>query len=356
MTSDQKWMRRALELAARGQGRTSPNPAVGCVVVSHGRVVGEGFHPRAGAAHAEVFALEQAGASARGADLYVTLEPCCHWGRTPPCSDRIVAAGVSRVVAAMVDPDARVAGGGIERLRAAGVAVEVGCLEAQARELNAPFITARTLGRPFFLLKYAMTLDGRLHAASGDARWVSGETSRNRAHQLRDQLDAVLVGAGTVVADDPQLTCRIPGGRDPLRVVVDPRARIPSTARVLGAGCLVAVGPGAPLAAVRAFERRGSEVVRLPDAAGGYIDLQALARELLRRDVLGVLAEGGPTLLALLADAGLCDRVVCFLAAKLVAGRATMAEALVADGLEAERVGEDWMLTARGPFVVHGAD
>jgi diaminohydroxyphosphoribosylaminopyrimidine deaminase/5-amino-6-(5-phosphoribosylamino)uracil reductase len=353
--ADERWMRAALQLAARGRGRTSPNPAVGCVVVAGGAVVGQGFHPRAGEPHAEVFALDAAGERARGATLYVTLEPCCHHGRTPPCTERILAAGVARVVAAMTDPDPRVSGGGVERLRAAGVEVEVGCLEAEARELNAPYVTARTLGRPFFLLKYAMTLDGRLHAASGDARWVSGEESRRRAHGLRDWMDAVLVGAGTVLADDPQLTCRIPGGRDPLRVIADTRARTPASARALGRGCLVAVGPDAPAAAVRAMERTGAEVVRLPTGEGGHIDLRALAAELLGRGALGVLAEGGPTLLAALADAGLCDRVVCFLAPKLIGGKATMGEALEADRLDGEPAGEDWMLTARGPFGVHGA-
>src|SRR3954451_1208374 len=222
-------MPRALELAERGRGHVEPNPLVGAVIVRDGRVVGEGWHQRYGEAHAEVHALAAAGAAARGATLYVTLEPCCHHGKTPPCTDAVLRAGVGRVVASMLDPNPLVAGKGAERLRAAGVAVEIGVGEAEARRLNAPYLKLLRTGRPYVHLKWAMTLDGKICTRTGDSKWISNEASRRRVHELRGRVDAILVGVGTALADDPQLTARPRGPRTATRIVLDSRGRLPPT-------------------------------------------------------------------------------------------------------------------------------
>ena len=228
-----KYMRRALVLARKGIGKTGPNPAVGCVIVKDGVVVGEGWHKRAGTPHAEVHALTRAAERARNADVYVTLEPCAHFGKTPPCADALISAGVARVFAGMVDPNPRVMGQGLERLRSAGIETVAGILEDECRTVNGPFIKHVTTGMPFVVLKSALTLDGKIATAAGDARWITNEKSRAYVHKLRSQVDAIMVGVGTVIADNPQLTSRIAGGRDPLRVVVDSTLRIPLDARLL---------------------------------------------------------------------------------------------------------------------------
>jgi diaminohydroxyphosphoribosylaminopyrimidine deaminase/5-amino-6-(5-phosphoribosylamino)uracil reductase len=304
-------MQLALRLAARAAGRTAPNPMVGAVLVRDGRVVGTGYHRAAGQPHAEVEALRAAGPLAAGATLYVTLEPCCHHGRTPPCTEALIAAGVAKVVAAMVDPDPRVAGRGLERLRAAGVEVEVGDHEAEARRLNRWYITSRTLGRPRVLYKWAATLDGAVARAAPGGLWLSSEASRREVHRLRDRLDAVVVGVGTVLADNPRLTVRAVRGRDPLRVVADRQARTPPDARVLPA--LVCVGPQAPEERVRALRAAGAEVVCAPTPAD-------ILRELHARGCLGVLLEGGPRLAAAFLEAGLIDEVAAVLAPGLLGG------------------------------------
>src|SRR6266566_3686691 len=227
--SDEFWMRWALELAERGRGYVEPNPLVGAVLVRDGRVVGEGWHRRHGEAHAEVNALAEAGAAARGATLYVTLEPCCHHGKTPPCTDAVLRAGIRRVVAAMADPFPRVAGQGTALLQAAAVAVEVGLGEAEARRLNAPYLKLLTTGRPYVHAKWAMTLDGKIATRTGDSKWISGEMSRRHTHELRGRMDAIIVGIGTVLADNPILTVRPPGPRVPIRIVLDSRGRLPKT-------------------------------------------------------------------------------------------------------------------------------
>lgn len=335
-------MARALRLAARAAGRTAPNPMVGAVLVRDGAVVGEGYHHRAGEPHAEVLALRAAGPRARGATLYVTLEPCCHRGRTPPCTDALIAAGISRVCAAMADPDMRVAGEGFRRLRAAGIAVEVGDHEAEARHLNRWYVTSRTLGRPRVLYKWAAGLDGG--AAPEPARTVplSSEASRREVHRWRARLDAVLVGAGTVLADDPRLTVRAVRGRDPLRVVADRRARIPPEARVLPA--LVCVGPEAPDERRRALERAGAELVEASTP-------EAILASLHARGVLGVLLEGGPTLAAGFLRAGLVDEVAAVVAPCLLGGgRPAFAgpggpPLPLPQGVRARRVGPDLWLS-----------
>ena len=229
----EKMMRRALVLARKGVGRTSPNPAVGCVIVRNGSIVGEGWHRKAGTPHAEIHALSMAGELSRGADIYVTLEPCSHFGKTPPCADTLIEAGVGRVFAGMVDPNPQVSGSGMEKLRSAGIDAIAGLLENECRTVNEPFIKHVTTGLPFVVLKSALTMDGKSATASGDARWITSERSRHYVHRIRSQVDAIMVGVGTVIADDPELTCRIAGGRDPLRVVVDSMLRISPAARIL---------------------------------------------------------------------------------------------------------------------------
>lgn len=320
--ADERWMARALALAARGLGRTWPNPPVGAVLVRDGRVVGEGFHARAGAPHAEIEALRRAGARARGATLYVTLEPCTHWGRTPPCVDALLPLGLRRVVVAMADPNPRVRGRGVRALRRARVPVVVGPGEALARVLTAGYASWVLRRRPLVTLKLATTLDGRIAARTGAARWITSAPARALAHGLRDVSDAVLVGAGTVRADDPRLTCRLPGGRDPLRVVLaGPALDLPPRARVLAGGppTLVIVPRGAAPARVAALRRRGVEVMLLPGRRG-RVPFDVVARALGERGLTSVLVEGGGAVAAAALDARVADRLILFLAPTLLGG------------------------------------
>lgn len=319
-------MKRALALARRG--RTSPNPMVGAVVVRHGRIVGEGFHPRAGESHAEVFALQAAGDLARGADLYVTLEPCCHHGKTGPCTEAIIAAGIRKVYAAMVDPNPQVAGKGIEALRAAGIEVEVGLLESEAQELNRGFVRRVTCGRPFVLWKAAMTLDGKIATRTGDSRWVSGESSRRYAHRLRAESDAIMVGIGTVLADDPSLTNRQDAKNakniknQPIRIVVDSEGRVPADAKVLSgeAPTIIVTKQGAPEANLRKLRSAGARILGIHDNEG-RIDLRCLLAELGKMGIHNLLLEGGGELAASMIAAGLVDRGLIFIAPKIAGGR-----------------------------------
>jgi diaminohydroxyphosphoribosylaminopyrimidine deaminase/5-amino-6-(5-phosphoribosylamino)uracil reductase len=317
MSDDLSHMRAALALARRGLGNTWPNPAVGCVVVKHGRVIGRGWTQPGGRPPAETEALRRAGSQARGATAYVTLEPCSHHGRTPPCCDALIAAGVARVVMAMRDPDPRVNGRGVTLLRDACIIVEEGVLEAEARALNAGFFRRIERGLPIVTLKLASTLDGRIATGTGESRWITGPEARREAHALRARNDAILVGSGTVLADDPDLTCRIPGmERVPmLRVVADarlrttPRARLVTTANVAPT-CIVTT-PGHPPGALAPFIDAGVEVLTVPPAETG-LDLRAMLGALARRGVTRVLAEGGAGLAAGLLRAGLVDRLAWF--------------------------------------------
>jgi diaminohydroxyphosphoribosylaminopyrimidine deaminase/5-amino-6-(5-phosphoribosylamino)uracil reductase len=357
-SDDAAWMRRALKLAARGRLRTSPNPVVGAVLVKRGRVVGEGYHRQVGGPHAEVWALREAGKAAKGATLYVSLEPCCHQGRTPPCTEAIIEAGVARVVAACLDPNPRVNGAGIELLRAAGIAVEAGVMEAEARRLNEGYCKHITTGLPFVALKAAMSLDGKIATARGESKWITGERARAAAHRLRAQHDAVMVGVGTVLADDPQLTVRAARGRTPLRVVVDSRARTPPRARLLTADerpPVVAVTRAAPEARVRRLGRAGALVWKV-GARAGKVDLKRLMSRLGAEGVLSVLVEGGGTLAAAVLAAGLVDRVYFFVAPRLIggasaltpvegAGVSRLAQAWRIGSLQVRRVGEDLLVS-----------
>jgi diaminohydroxyphosphoribosylaminopyrimidine deaminase/5-amino-6-(5-phosphoribosylamino)uracil reductase len=351
--NDQTWMRRALELAERGRGFVEPNPLVGAVVVRDGQVVGEGWHQRYGGPHAEVNAL--AAAAARGATLYVTLEPCCHHGKTPPCTDAVLRAGVARVVAAMADPFPLVAGRGAELLRQAGVTVEMGVEEVAARRLNAPYLTLLGKGRPYVHAKWAMTLDGKIATAAGHSHWISGEESRRRVHELRGRVDAILVGAGTVRADDPLLTARPPGPRTALRVVLSGDGRLPEGSQLLRTArevpVLVATAAGLPAERRSVLEAHGCEVLEVPTAAGRP-SVAALLAELGRRRLTNLLVEGGSAVLGSLRDAGLIDELHVFIAPRLVggsaaltpvggAGAATVGEGLAVAEWECERVGDD---------------
>jgi diaminohydroxyphosphoribosylaminopyrimidine deaminase/5-amino-6-(5-phosphoribosylamino)uracil reductase len=324
--TDEAFMRRALELAARGRGLTSPNPMVGAVVVREGEVVGEGFHARAGAPHAEVEALRAAGPRARGATLYVTLEPCNHHGRTPPCAPVVQAAGLTRVVAALADPNPFVAGGGADALRAAGVAVETGLLADEAAAQNRVFLTAMRERRPHVTLKAGMTADGKIADVHGGARWITGEAARAEAHRQRSEADAIVVGITTVLRDDPALTVRLerPWPREPYRVILDTSARTPPGARVItgatASRAVIAVGDPAPAGRVAAIEAAGAEVLRCP-TRHGHVAVDALVAALFARDVRGVLLEGGGEVHAAFLEAGLVDRVTLFVAPLLLGGR-----------------------------------
>lgn len=319
------WMRRALVEARRGRGFVEPNPMVGSVVIRDGHLVGLGHHERFGGPHAEVNALGGVIGSTRGATLYVTLEPCCHWGKTPPCVDAILAAGIGRVVVAMADPFPRVAGGGLARLRAEGVQVSVGLLETEARELNAPYLKRVSTGRPYVVAKWAMTLDGKIATRTGHSAWISSERSRAMVHEVRGRMDAIVVGIGTAIADDPRLTVRPSGSRTPTRVVVDSLARIPVDGHLVRTArdipVLIAVGPMASPTAVERLESHGVTVVRLPSVSKTtQVDIGALLDELGRRGMTNILVEGGGRLIGSFFDAGEVDEVDIFLACKIDGG------------------------------------
>ena len=315
--TDRMHMARALELAERGLCTTTPNPRVGCVLVRDGEVVGEGWHERAGEPHGEVHALRAAGDRARGATAYVTLEPCSHRGRTGPCSDALVAAKVSRVVAAMHDPNPLVSGRGLQAIRAAGIETTCGLMEQEARELNVGFVSRMTRGRPWVRLKIAASLDGRTALQNGRSQWITGPEARRDGHAWRARACAVLTGIGTVMDDDPQLSVRdVETPRQPVRVVVDSRLETPISARVLGADTLIAAA-GENAAAAKMLRGKGAEIVVLPNAAG-KVDLAALMQELARRELNEVHVEAGHKLNGSLVREGLVDELVVYLAPHLL--------------------------------------
>ncbi len=361
MTADERWMSRALELAARGQGSVEPNPMVGAVVLdAEGQLVGEGWHQKFGGPHAEVHALEMAGERARGGTLYATLEPCCHVGKTPPCTDAVVKAGVRRVVVAMADPFPKVAGGGLAILREAGIEVEVGVSEAAARRLNAPYLKLLRTGRPWVIAKWAMTLDGKIATSTGDSKWISGAESRWRVHELRGRVDAIIVGRGTVIADDPLLTARPPGPRVAARIVLLTRtwelpdeARLKSTARE--APVLLAI-PYAHTLNVLKWVREGAELLELPSSDSG-LSIPALLSELGKRGMTNVLVEGGSGVLGSFFDVGAIDEAWAFIAPKLVGGTGPspiggrgldrLANAVTSTDVRIETVGSDTLVVTR---------
>lgn len=308
----------ALRLAERGLTSTSPNPRVGCVIVKDGQEVGSGWHERAGLPHAEVVALAAAGDRARGATVYLNLEPCSHQGRTPPCADALVGAGVARVVAAMEDPNPKVRGSGFAQLRQAGIQVESGLLEAEARALNVGFVSRMTRGRPWVRLKIAASLDGKTALANGRSQWITGEEARRDAHRWRARSCALLTGIGTVRDDDPQLTVRhVATPRQPLKVVVDSRLELPATARVLAGGNVLVAAAIEDKDRIAGLRSRGAEVVLLPNAQG-KVDLKRLMEELARREVNEVLVEAGSKLNGSLLQEGVVDEILLYLAPSLL--------------------------------------
>ena len=319
---DAHWMKLALAEAARGRGLVEPNPLVGAVVIHDGRLVGIGHHQQFGGAHAEVVALQHAGPAAAGATLYCTLEPCCHFGKTPPCTEAILAAGIARVVVATRDPFPRVDGRGLTALQTAGLVVEIGCEAKSARALNAPYLKRLTTGLPFVTAKWAMTLDGKSAVASGDSRWISSEFSRSLVHELRGRMDAILVGSGTIETDDPLLTVRPPGPRTPLRVVLDSSARIKASSRLVQTArqhpVIVAVTERASLASRDRLVQLGCEVIGFPGL--GRVPIIGLLEELGRRTMTNVLVEGGGQVLGSFLDEQQVDAVDVFIAPILEGG------------------------------------
>lgn len=320
---DQAWMMEAIRLARLGEGLTRPNPPVGAVLVQGARIVGTGYHRRAGGAHAEIFALRQAGTAARGATLYVTLEPCSTWGRTPPCTDAIISAGVKRVVAAVKDPNPKHSGRGLKLLRQAGIEVATGLCRIEAEALLAPFAKRMLEGRPMTTLKLAVSLDGKIADCTGHSKWISGNRSRKRVQDLRVRCDAIVVGAGTVVADDPALLPRPARGRKPLRVVVDGRGHVSPDARVFmnaGSGpTILATTRRCSNARRRAYQSAGAQVWVLPGGGGG-VCLRTLLRRLAREGVMRVLVEGGGVLAESFLRGGLVDQVILFFAPVILGG------------------------------------
>jgi len=356
-------MRAALSLARRGLGSVWPNPAVGCVIVNDGRVVGRGWTQSGGRPHGETEALRRAGEAARGAAAYVSLEPCCHWGRTPPCVDALVAAGLRRVVVALEDPDPRVAGEGLRRLRAAGLEVEVGLCAEEAAEVNAGFLSRLRLGRPLVTLKFATSLDGHLATASGESQWISGPPARERAHALRASHDAIMVGIGTVVADDPQLTCRLPGldHRSPVRVVIDRHLRIPPTARlIVDAGIVptwVLTSRSADPDRRAAFLANSVILIDVDLGRDGQIDLTRALAALGERGITRLLVEGGAQVAAAFIRSRFVDRLVWVHAPLVIGGDgipaiagldvAALADAAAFERLATETIGADVLTTFR---------
>jgi diaminohydroxyphosphoribosylaminopyrimidine deaminase/5-amino-6-(5-phosphoribosylamino)uracil reductase len=361
--TDTKYMKRALSLARKGIGTTSPNPAVGCVIVKNGMIIGEGWHKRAGGHHAEIHALEMAGTRARGADVYVTLEPCSHTGRTPPCSEALIRAGVKRVVAGMLDPNPLVSGGGLAALEQAGIETACGIREDDCRAINLPFIKHVTTGIPYVTYKCAMTLDGNIATITGESRWISCEESRKYVHRMRSQMDAVMVGVDTIITDNPHLTVRHVRGKDPLRVIVDTRLRTPESVNVLNgplsSNTIIATtesDPGVHLP----YLKQGATIL-VCDGHDGRVSMKDLLQKLGAMGVQSILLEGGSRLAGNMLQLGVIDELVFFVAPKIIGsngfapftlqGITSMAQAIKLNFTDVCRIGTDIVVTARPEHV-----
>lgn len=356
------YMKQALSLAKLALGQVSPNPAVGAVVVRDGEVVGQGYTQPPGSWHAEVMALKQAGEKARGAVMYVTLEPCCHYGRTPPCSQAIIAAGISEVHLAMLDPNTIVSGRGETELEREGVKTYLGECEQEAKEINEAYIKFITTGMPFVTAKFAISLDGKIATKNGDSKWISGSEARKYVHYLRYISDAVMAGANTILADDPQLTCRFDGTggeakKQPLRVIIDGRGYTPVTAQVFGepGKVLLVLGKRVKTEKKQAFAQVGAELLELPSEKG-QVALERLLKVLGEREITSVLVEGGGILLGSLFDSGLIDKVIAFIAPIIIGGQKAktavagkgvdkVVDAIGLERISVEKFGEDLMLS-----------
>ncbi len=370
METDEKYMWLALDLARQGLGRTSPNPVVGAVIVKNGEILGTGYHQAAGTPHAEIHALQNAGERAEGATLYVTLEPCVHHGKTPPCTDRIIEAGIKKVVISMVDPNPLVSGSGVKALEEAGIKVKISVLEDKARILNEVFIKYITTGLPFVTSKSAMSLDGKIATRRGFSRWITSEKSREYAHQVRNRVDGIMVGIGTVLADDPRLTARVEGEetRDPVRIIVDSYARLPLESRVVrmsgqSSRTILATTDLAPPDKVKALSDLGVEVFK-GEVIDKAVDLRGLMKYLGEEGICSILVEGGSTLNYSLVKEGLIDKVLFFVAPKIIGGNGAptpvggegidfLDDAWQVQDLKVKQLGDDVLLTG---YLGKGAD
>ena len=354
--NDEYYMQIALDLARKGTGFVNPNPLVGAIIVKNGAIIGRGYHKTFGGPHAEVFALEQAAEETDGATMYVTLEPCCHQGKTPPCTRRIVAAGIRCVVVACRDPNPLVNGQGIASLQGAGVEVREGALRKEAQQVNEIFLRFITTGIPFTQLKLAMSLDGKIATKRGDSKWISGEQSREEVHRMRGRFASVLVGSNTVIVDDPRLTVRHVSGKNPIRIVLDQHGLIPITSRIFHSEERTIVVTGAmPAKSEARIKKLGKEVWRVPDDRG-YIDLGSLLQRLGKEGIDSVLVEGGGETAASILRAGLVDKIVFFVAPIIIGGRAAIPAVggdgadRVVDGIKLKdmtisRIGDDFLVT-----------
>lgn len=358
--TDEKFMRRALGLARRGLGRVSPNPMVGAVIVKSGKIIGKGWHGVFGGRHAEIDAFDKATSGVKGATLYVTLEPCAHFGKTPPCVDSIIAAGISRVVVGSGDPNPLVAGKSIRKLRARGIETEVGILEKECRELNEKFFTFMQRSRPFVTIKIAQTLDGRIAAASGDSKWISSLPSRRLAHRERSLHDAVLVGIGTVIQDDPELTVRLVRGRNPVRIVVDSKLRIPLESKILKdqekAATIIACSRSRDPEKFRQLREMGIDIIVTGPAGSDRVDLRKLLAALAKRNISSLLVEGGAGIYTSFLKGKLADRMLIAIAPVITGkgieavgdlGTARIADALRLDVRKILRREADLIIDAR---------
>ncbi|MCE2401355.1 bifunctional diaminohydroxyphosphoribosylaminopyrimidine deaminase/5-amino-6-(5-phosphoribosylamino)uracil reductase RibD [Candidatus Poribacteria bacterium] len=320
------FMQRALTLAEQGRGRTSPNPLVGAVIVNAGKIIGEGYHQKAGEPHAEVHALRAAKQKAKGGILYVNLEPCCYWGRTPPCTEALIQAGITHVYAAHLDPNPKVAGKGIKQLEEAGIKVDVGLCAEAAKKLNEFYIKHVKTGYPFVILKMAMSLDGKIATSTGESQWITSSASRQKAHKIRDEVDAILVGIGTITSDNPALTTRLPNkqGKDATRIVLDSHGRTPTSAKIFNslseAGVIIAVTPQASAKNIATLEKAGAEVITT-SVKGGRVCFKTLMETLGARGITSVLVEGGGKVNASALASGVVDKAICFVAPKFIGGK-----------------------------------
>ncbi|MBN1161311.1 MAG: bifunctional diaminohydroxyphosphoribosylaminopyrimidine deaminase/5-amino-6-(5-phosphoribosylamino)uracil reductase RibD [Dehalococcoidales bacterium] len=358
-TTDEQYMRLALKLARKGLGRTSPNPMVGAVIVKDGRIIARGYHKSFGLDHAEVAALKSAKEDVAGATLYVSLEPCRHHGKTPPCTDAIIKAKIGRVVIAMLDPDPRMRGESVKLLRQKGIKTAIGVLEAEARALNEKYVKHRATGLPYVTLKWAQTLDGRIAAAGGSTTRISSPPSLKLAHKLRAVHDAILVGVNTVLKDDPQLTTRLVKGRNPLRIILDSRLRAPLDAKVLKdrdkAGTLVVTTPRAPAPKLAALKKTGVEVLTVPPDKAGRVDLKKLLEALGKRDVSSLLVEGGGEVITSFLRLGMADRLVVIIAPKILGkGTDSVGDLNITDLAKAYKLKFDKVYRSGEDIVVEG--
>ena len=357
---DEHYMRQALAIARYATGRTSPNPMVGAVILRDGRIVGQGWHRKAGTPHAEINALQQAGELARGATMYVTLEPCSHHGRTGPCADAVIAAGIKKVVVAMNDPNPLVAGQGIGKLREAGIEVVEGVLAAEAAKLNEVFIKWISTKLPFVVLKSAMSLDGKIAAHTGHSQWITGPESRQRVQELRDSYDAILVGIGTVLADNPSLTTRLSyKGKNPIRIIIDSMARTPLDAQVVTDGLaptIIVVTPDAPQERVNALREQGIEILFVELKEKG-VDLRQTFEVLARREITSILIEGGASINGSVMEEQLVDKIYWFIAPKIIGGQGALGpvggqgvtdvnQAHLFEDMTMEPIGQDLLISA----------